>query len=643
MNFKERMLAALQGEMPDTVPFAPRIDLWHTARKARGTLPREHRDRSADEICRAEGWALYKLTSNYTEIADDPWHTVLTSLGIFISPDVAYAVTFSNEIEVAYSQTGVAVTVEFKTPRGNVSAVLEYTDQMRLGGVTYPWVKERLVKTFEDWKIVAAIFDHMLLVPRYAAYEDLLHHVGPDCVVASAASDPSSPMHHVQKYFFEGTDFFLLYKDRHEELSRFAASIANYYNQVIDILAASPVEMVTWGGNYDATITYPPYFEKEILPWLSKAARILGSKGIITITHCDGENKGLMEMIKHSGVDAAESLCPYPMTRLKLHEYYARWADKITLIGGIPSEYLIPQMTAHEEFEGYLNYLLKAVAPGLRFIGGITDAVPPDADFDRLRRVHDFFETRGHTPLASGPVVDFFGNQPAEEKKVTAPAPAWEEKYGLVREAIFTGNREAMGPPVAELLEKGVPAEQILQEGMIAAMTLVGDRFSVGELFIPEMLKAAQVMQSGVELLKPHLLSGSGPGLTRGVVLLGTVFGDLHDIGKNLVAIMLRAVGFEVVDLGTNVTADTFLGQVRERKPDILALSALLTTTMPEMKKVIDTLAEAGLRDSVRVLVGGAPITAKYAREIGADEYAENAGEAAARAQDLLSKPAAFD
>ncbi len=638
MTYKERMFAALGGEMPDVVPFVPRIDLWHTACAVRGTLPKAHADKTPDEICRAEGWAIYKLTSNYVAIVDDPWHTVLTSLGIFISPDTAFSVTFSPDIEVDFGKDGNTWHVSFHTAEGSVAAAMEYPEEMRRNGITYPWVKERLIKTFDDWKIVARIFDHMILVPEYARYNHLVGTIGSDSVVTSAASDPSSPMHHIQKYFFEGTDFFLLYKERYAELSRFAASISRYYEQVIDLLADSPVELVSWGGNYDATITYPPYFEKEIFPWLKRAADTLHARGIPVITHCDGENDGLMELIRDSGVDGAESICPFPMTRLKLHEYYERWADRLTIIGGIPAEYLIKEMASDETFEGYLDYLMKAVAPGRRYIGGITDAVPADADFDRLRRVHDFFERNGRTPLVQGAIPEFFKEDKAQKgcKKQETVDP--DGKYRTVREIIFKGDKDAMAAAVEALLAQGRDAGEILQKGMIASMDVIGDRFSTGEVFIPEMLMAAQAMEAGVSVLKKSLLSTFDKSGGSGIVVIGTVSGDLHDIGKNLVAIMMRGVGFTVVDLGTNVSSDQFLNCVREEKPVAVALSALLTTTMPEMGRVIDTLKEAGLRDSLKVIIGGAPVTAQFADTIGADGYAENAGGAAALIKDLLAE-----
>jgi len=165
-------------------------------------------------------------------------------------------------------------------------------------------------------------------------------------------------------------------------------------------------------------------------------------------------------------------------------------------------------------------------------------------------------------------------------------------------------------------------------------MIIISEQFQSGDIFIPEVLLAARAMNEGLAVLDPHLREGSAA--RQGLVFIGTVAGDLHDIGKNLVAVMLGGVGFSVRDLGINVAAEEFLKQVEAGPPDILALSALLTTTMPEMKKIIGMLEERGLRGKVRVMVGGAPVNAKFARDIGADGYAPNASEAVKLAKQLL-------
>jgi 5-methyltetrahydrofolate--homocysteine methyltransferase len=178
------------------------------------------------------------------------------------------------------------------------------------------------------------------------------------------------------------------------------------------------------------------------------------------------------------------------------------------------------------------------------------------------------------------------------------------------------------------------PAD-ILNQGMIAAMGEVGRLFEEGEYFVPEMLIAARAMQKGLEILKPHLTEADVQ--SPGKVAIGTVKGDLHDIGKNLVAMMLEGAAFEVIDLGTDVSPERFIQAVRDRGAQIIAMSALLTTTMPNMKNTIEALKEAGLRDKVKVMIGGAPVTQNYADQIGADGFAEDASRAVAKARSLLA------
>jgi 5-methyltetrahydrofolate--homocysteine methyltransferase len=187
---------------------------------------------------------------------------------------------------------------------------------------------------------------------------------------------------------------------------------------------------------------------------------------------------------------------------------------------------------------------------------------------------------------------------------------------------------------VQEAIAENIPAEQILKEGLISAMAEVGRLFESGEYFMPEMLIAARAMKSGLTLLRPHLIAANVHAV--GKVVIGTAQGDIHDIGKNLVGMMLEGAGFEVIDLGVDVPPEKYVQAVRDHHPDLLACSALLTTTMLRMKEMITALDEAGLRGQVKVMVGGAPITESYAREIGADLFAPDAASAASRAKELL-------
>ncbi len=170
-------------------------------------------------------------------------------------------------------------------------------------------------------------------------------------------------------------------------------------------------------------------------------------------------------------------------------------------------------------------------------------------------------------------------------------------------------------------LEAGTDLSAILNDGLISAMDEVGERFSSGELFVPEMLMAAQAMKAGLKILKPHLSAGQSR--SKGVVVIGTVKGDLHDIGKNLVSMMMEGAGFEVVDLGVDVESETFVKTAAEKSADVIALSALLTTTMPSMESTVKAVKEAGM--TTRTIIGGAPVTQAFADQIGADGYSADA------------------
>ncbi|HOM66662.1 MAG TPA: corrinoid protein [Brevefilum fermentans] len=199
--------------------------------------------------------------------------------------------------------------------------------------------------------------------------------------------------------------------------------------------------------------------------------------------------------------------------------------------------------------------------------------------------------------------------------------------------AILEGQRDEAKEYVEAALRAGVPAGEVL-DVMVNAMGEVGELFEEGEYFVPEMLIAARAMKTGMEILKPELVGADIQPI--GKIVAGTVKGDLHDIGKNLVCMMLEGAGFQVVDLGTDVSPEAFIAAVQEHQPDFVAMSALLTTTMPNMETTITALNAAGLRGAVRVLIGGAPVTQSYADKIGADGYAPDASRAVKLAKTLL-------
>ncbi len=205
-----------------------------------------------------------------------------------------------------------------------------------------------------------------------------------------------------------------------------------------------------------------------------------------------------------------------------------------------------------------------------------------------------------------------------------------------IANSVIAGNKKRVQELVNKALEENISLEEIINDGLLAGMGVIGERFKRNEIFVPEVLVSARAMQAGMDILRPLIVNSKG--IIKGKIVIGTVKGDLHDIGKNLVSMMLEGAGYEIIDLGIDVSPEKFVEAIKEHNPDIVGMSALLTTTMPQMKVTIDTLKKEGLRDRVKVIVGGAPVTPEFAREIGADGYAKDASEAVELVNSIISK-----
>jgi 5-methyltetrahydrofolate--homocysteine methyltransferase len=205
-----------------------------------------------------------------------------------------------------------------------------------------------------------------------------------------------------------------------------------------------------------------------------------------------------------------------------------------------------------------------------------------------------------------------------------------------IKDAVLAGKYKDIEALVEKSLREGCGLDDLINKALIAAMDVVGRRFSQGGIFVPEMLVSAMTMKKGLEIIKPLLKEDEGR--SKGTIVLCTVKGDLHDIGKNLVAMMLEGAGFKVIDLGVDATVESVLQKIDEIQPDVLGLSALLTTTMPEMKKIIAEMQARGIRNRLKVIIGGAPVSAEFAQQIGADAYGRDAAEAVTIARRFIAQ-----
>lgn len=273
MTHKERMLMAVRGELPDVLPYAPRFDLWYSANSYMGTLPPQHRGRTPDEIARAEGWALQKVVPELLKVSS-PEDNIFRGIGLYSLRECGYRILLSSNIQVDVHRGDGSVHVEYHTPVGSISVKEVVTEEMRRAGASITWIQERAIKRPEDYAVLAYIFENVEVVPAYERYAQWQAEIGEDGIATMMGTLAACPMQHIQRDFLEATDFFIEYRDHQKEMRRLSESIGQVYDQLLNVVAKSPAEIVMWGANYDDMITYPPYFEKEITPWLLKAGKL---------------------------------------------------------------------------------------------------------------------------------------------------------------------------------------------------------------------------------------------------------------------------------------------------------------------------------------------------------------------------------
>ena len=398
MTHKERMLRAARGQWPDQLPWVPRIDLWHNSNSMRRTLPPPFKqDATLDEVADYIGGGYHKIVPEFLKVRS-PDDTIDRGLGVYRLWGMAYRPELVG-VDREVKTEGDATLVTYHTPVGSVSCKILYTEEMKRAGASITWISEPVIKEPKDYRVVGHIFKKIKIHPDYDNYREFQDKVGDRGYAAAFNNIASGPMHHIMKEFLDATRFYLELYDHPKELQQLSEDMEPYYDQIGHVLADSPAEVVFGGGNYDEMITYPPFFKEHILPYLQKLADLLHSKGKLLQTHCDGENKGLLDLLAESGMDIAEAVCPQPMTKVTITDVKKVFKNKITIFGGIPSVVLLQESMPDEEFERFMKSLFKEIAPGDRFILGVSDTTPPDAKFERLLRITEMVQECGRLPM----------------------------------------------------------------------------------------------------------------------------------------------------------------------------------------------------------------------------------------------------
>jgi len=385
MTHRERCLAAIRGEVPDRLPWVPRLEFWHRVRLRQGTLPAELRSLTLTEITERLGVGCYSSVPDFTDLAN-PDAMVDRGLGIFHHWVFPYRVTLQ-DVDRRVSRRGQETIVEYRTPVGSIRTVSVMTEEMLDAGVSMSWVTEHAIREPRDFEVVGHIFSHLKVEPQFEGYLARRQEVGEQGVAVAFLLGPACPIHHIMKELMPVEQFFYAAYDYPEKVERLAEAIEPFYRQLQQVGADSPAEVIFLGSNYDDSITYPPFYEKHILPYLHDYGETLHQKGKYLMTHPDGENKRLLPLLVRSGFDIADSVCPYPMTSVRLEEFRAAFDDQITLWGGIPATLLCASSTPDDEFRRSIDELVERYRGESHFILGASDMVTADADWDRLQYI----------------------------------------------------------------------------------------------------------------------------------------------------------------------------------------------------------------------------------------------------------------
>jgi hypothetical protein len=398
MTHKERMLKAARGEWADRLPWVPRIDLWHNSNSMRGTLPAKYRrDATLEEISDDIGGGCHQLVPEFLKVRS-PEDNVDRGIGVYRLWGMAYRPELTG-VEREVKKEADTTLVTYHTPVGKVSCKILYTEEMKRAGASITWISEHVIKEPKDYRTLGYIFKNIKIHPDFENFREYQRKVGDKGFAAAFANLSASPMHHIMKEFLDATKFYLEMYDHPREMRQLSEDMEAYFDQIFKVLVDSPAEVIFSGANYDEMITYPPFFKKHILPYIQTLADMAHAKEKLVLCHCDGENKGLLDLIANSGMDIAEAVCPQPMTKVTIREVKKAFRGKVAIFGGVPSVALLEESMSEAEFERFMENLFREIAPGDRFILGVSDTTPPDAKFARLMRITEMVQERGRLPM----------------------------------------------------------------------------------------------------------------------------------------------------------------------------------------------------------------------------------------------------
>ncbi len=398
VTHRQRILTALRGEPVDRLPWVPRLDLWYNAHRYCGTLPPAWREASLLDITRELGIGFHAVIPNFLD-TPDPDEACDRAIGLDHVKNQPYVLRFRRTRRIV-AREGDRTRVTYRLPTGELSAVLRYDEGMRRAGITLLHVEEPVVKSLDDYRLLAALFEDLVVEPDPSHYRAHRAQIGEAGVAVALGTVAASPVHHLLKEVVPYDRLYFDLYDHPDVIADTAQAMQPYFDQVVAACARSEAEVVLVGANYDLMVTPPPFFEQHIAPWLQRAADELHNVGKLLLTHTDGENLQLNHFYVECGVDVADSVCPAPMTRLTLGDYRRDFGLRPTIWGGLCSVAVLPESMSEREFEAHVDAAITAVGDGRGIVFSLADTTPPGASLERIRRIGEKLAAAPRAPAS---------------------------------------------------------------------------------------------------------------------------------------------------------------------------------------------------------------------------------------------------
>jgi hypothetical protein len=396
MNERDRMLAAVRGEPTDVLPWAPRMDLWAIGQKARGTLPARFEGMNTAQIADELGVGCHAVRADWTVRPWDerpPEDFIFRAFGFENHPDFPYRLEL-NSLPVEFSYADGKYRTLIHTSAGDLETLMEYDNSMARNGITAPEVTKYPLPDATDFERVAQVYEHFEIVPTPENYWSFHERIGTRGLALAQGPNSASPMHAILHMLMNMESFFYAYMDVPDSLHALAERMTPFYERILDVMCECDAEVVWWGANYDQSTTWPPFFAKEIVPYVAHVGDRLRAAGKFMASHCDGENDKLLEHMPDARFDIAESVCTEPMTKRSLKDLREGMGATTTIWGGLPAVGFMTGAMTDQAFQHHLDKVFGELGSGKRLILGVSDNVPVDANLDRLdevtRRVRDF-------------------------------------------------------------------------------------------------------------------------------------------------------------------------------------------------------------------------------------------------------------